>query len=319
MDQFSLRDINICHAHLNALHAALKGKESCMETLSALGLLSDTARKLSNSTKHLEFIEALLEELWEGDTLSFDGDIHDLPEVSQRVIELLHNIQNELEANASITTSLLATKDFKNDLEAIGRLTALFACQVQARMVYIQGLVKYGAIFDAPHLEERWQKQLESSRHLIERKQRFIEAAQNDSFDPGLLNELINETLLLPSSFLCQVHDVNQILSLSEDEFSYESAEFSQAEARLWQECGIPADRAGYWRAYGIGPDEVFEWLDCGFAEPRDAGTWKVRNYSPKNAELWSEAGYDAEQAQMYISSGYAHPDFALALNKWEH
>ncbi len=319
MEEPTLRDINLCHAHLNALYSALKGKAACIATLYELGLISAETRELSDPEREILMVEEFLEELWEGNPLDFDDDIYSLPEQTQRIVELIHHVQDELETNASITSSLLATSELRTKSQSLGRLVALFACQVEARTTYIEGLVKYGVVFDAPHLEARWRKQLESSHKLRERKTRFIEALQFGELDRGVFSELIDETLLLPASFLCQVHDLNQILSLVDDEFTYQAAEFDTGEARLWHECGIPADRAGYWRAYGIGPHEVFDWLDSGFAEPRDAGTWKIRAFTAHEAELWANAGYNAEQAKMYVSSGYAHPDVAQTLDKWEH
>ncbi len=316
MESYPSPQSNHCHAILNALRAALAGQFSKYRTAQLLGNPLFEPYLFENSANRLSWISQLFSDFHKDETQIIC--LEDAGEVES----LFQLVQQQLEQDAFMAQEILSVLSWSEpeNLDGLGALVCFHSAHLHAREMYIDGLIYYARCFGIADMMRYWERQAHLGADAAERNREFlVRLAKEGRIDKGFLQEIYSETVLIPSSYRCQSHDMNRIRCLDQGECEFETLPMESDEALMWQELGINAEKAGYWRAYQISPVEVDEWRDFGFLEPRQAGIWKARGFSPSEADEWSLAGYDPEQAHLYRHCGCASPESAEVLRRWEH
>ncbi|MCB0352962.1 MAG: hypothetical protein KDD64_05530 [Bdellovibrionales bacterium] len=311
---------NVCHAYLNALLAVKAGQRAYAELLSNFGMPIEK-RVLYQLDQEERFLHNLMEGIWKGDVLVIHEN-SDQSQEAQYVLDLFFEAKELLKAQARRAEEHLShLRERGPSADTLKYLVALYGSQVHSRNAYINGLIDYGENLGAPEIAEHWKNQQEIGKEFFRQKEIYVSAILDaeKGLDKGTEADLFEDALLIPSSILCQIHDMNQICCLAYGEFGFLDAEFSADEARKWIDAGVGAERAGYWRAYRITAVDVLEWLDRGFSDPRKAGVWNLHGFSAEEADAWAFSGFSPRQAAMYSDCGVFSPEEAMNLERWEH
>jgi hypothetical protein len=312
-------EVDICHAYLNALGAAVEGRHAMITMLNMLAGEGSYAGELSAVRELREQVSEWTEALWNNQPLPFtSGEDAFTPEVID-VLDGIDQVKEECYARAQIVDRLLEKDDLERYPEALYMLVSLLAYQAYSRDYYIKGLVQYGEIFGPSEVAANWREQLPSCEKSIATARKYYDLLlDNNNIDDSLIYQVTESTILLPAIFRCQAHDINQIHGiLGGDDFNFFMAEIDPSDAEEWAANGFSPRAAGYWRAYGMRADEVITWLEKGFYQPGIAGAWKFRGFDPTDAMVWSDQGYTAKVARFYSSLGCDSPSDAEKMQQF--
>jgi hypothetical protein len=319
------KDRLITHGVTNYLAAAYQGQFSALNVLAqfehptfeekGLVLVQRNLSKVHQWTAQLFEDECLLSATWTA------------PETfeAQDAISMLDNLKAPLYEAASSASRILALNAVPEFAELV-LLLALHARHVYSRDTYIRGFIDYGNKFSLPEMIRRYEVFIPELSAEVQRNQQLIAALRRCQGDRSSLPQeffplLFQSSVALPAFFRSHIHDINQLLSQYRGGLSWATAEFSQAEAELWGRAGIGVAAAGYFRAFGMGPEEAGKWREAGVFEAGGAVDWKRAGFGPEGAAewinerippplafLWNRAGYTPEETRTFLEKGVSQP-----------
>lgn len=313
-------NLYICHAILNTLFAGQQGRYARFNMLSKFYPTSEIDWELSIISNNLDALTIWMKEMWGGHPLNFSGEEEKLPLPAKNSLKELNDLKQELVSclDKSKEIILLAENNTFGLEEAV-TLTSILIQRAYSREHYIKGLIEYAKQGNNPEEAKLWENHMQSCfQEMTQAHQFFEELLLIDTPTERMQKELLDEAKFLPALLTCQIHDINQILVMRNDKFLHKDIELPNCNPKIWEDAGIPAEHAGYWHAYGITPENVYEWIDHGFYEPSQAGCWYTYGFDPKVAMKWNMHGYTPKEASTCMNAGISNPELAEVWNESE-
>ncbi|MCB0336372.1 MAG: hypothetical protein KDD62_08695 [Bdellovibrionales bacterium] len=308
--------IYLCHAYLNTLYAGFQGKYARLRVLESLLGDDEFTLELEDTCPIIDNLSYYLDQLWKHNPINFNTDEESFCDDALECINYFYILEAELIEGVHRVSEILCKPEHLMTYEDLASLAGHIVQRAYTREHYIKGLIQYGSTFELAETQERWQQHLLSCESEINSAHRLYESLLNSQTStPLLVAEFREESLFIPSLLECQIHDMNQVSHLHHDDFIHRNARVLGDEHGIWEAAGIPAQYAGYWKAYGFHPMEVYDWLEFGFQEPALAGAWFGRGFDPHEALVWANAGYTPKEAFRCIQAGLATPDL---VEEWQ-
>lgn len=313
MERDENRDLNVTHAVVNTLTAGYQGRFVALNVFKQLSSPRFTEAEVVETRTTLDRISGWIKALMDGEAL-LSGPGTESSTDRQDALALLRALQEDV---ASLAQELLRMRSrgyVADDPEQSELLIAALCRHAYARDHYVKGLVAYSEKFGYEEAADRWRQHLIHTPQEINLAHGYLDRFKDRSnLDQKFFVDLFDETLLLPYVFLCQVQDMNQVLSLYGEGFTYEAAGIGTDDAALWENMNARPEAACYWHAYGFGPGEAAAWIEEGFFEPSMAANWKYRDFGPDEAARWQKAEFNPRGAMVSKVLGQDDPDAARA------
>lgn len=329
------KDRLISHAITNYLLAAYQGRFAQLNVFSQLSHPAFALEELIRTQQALAKITAWNKQIFEDECL-FSAS-WTTPETfeAQAALDLLEALKPDLSQLATELVRIIGLPQIPVADELMF-LIAAHARHSYSKDSYVRGFIDYGEHFSLTPMSQKYELLLGDGEFETRRTQELIAEYMRVREEPAkkssvFLPMLFQSTVSLSAIFRCHIHDVNQLLSQFKGGLNFQTAEFSRAEADLWQDAGIGPSQAGYWRAHGIVPDEAREWREVNVLEPMLAVEWRKGNFTPKTAKewvdaqmtppyafMWRQAGFNAERALDSIKRGVTEPPKALPDSQTE-
>lgn len=228
--------------------------------------------------------------------------------------------------------SALSATNLAQNRDAVKLLAASLVRSAATRVCYVETLSQCFADLKAKDYSERVALEIDGAREYLSITNSIVDVFSGGGvYSNELCDKLRKEASLVPSDIRSYVHDANILLNLLVKEFTFELAEISKAEAQEWIAAQLPAAVAGYWRAYGFGPRDYFEWAQIGVTGaplaanwrrarfmPQEAGPWIREGIAPVIAILWKSHGFDAPRTAALLRRGETDPTKASRYDKEE-
>ena len=319
------KDRLITHSILNYLAASYQGWFAGLNLLSQLEHQAFSEADMTVVQQALSSINTWTAQLYQDECLfSASWQTAETFE-AKHALDLLEKVKPVLLRDAAEVVRIMALQEFPLDPD-VRLLLASLARHAYSRDAYVRGFIEYGERFGLAPMAEKYSELLPQTQEILGRLSELLRLYRSASLKAADLERsfflLLHESCLnLAAVFRTHVHDINQLLSPFKGGFSFGAAEFSRAEAELWQDAGFGPAPAGYWRAYEIDPEEakawcaakmtevtlVIEWRRAGFT-PETAPPWFAAGFPPGYAVVWSQAGFSPEKAQAQIQAGVLEP-----------
>jgi|GEM_PF-5504067 len=224
----------------------------------------------------------------------------------QKAIENIYNLKNEeIEENhiKFLLENFSFYNYFKNNL--------------------IKGYKDFYSARSVNQATQVYTMQLENSEQDITQINAYLEHLKNSKNSyPQIQDHLFFFARLLKNHFKAQVNEINQMLKLKSNQYTFHDAGFSPVNREAWEAAGFNPIEAGLWKAYDFKPKEVFEFIKNGIQDPTIAAEWTTANFSLKEiftwaqfgfssalALIWKNADYSADQSALFISHNYYSPE----------
>lgn len=315
-------DLEASHLILNYLNAGYQGQFTYHNILSQLKFVSFSLENVSKTREVLNQVNMWLESLWINIPIVKASWTTPEDYKSRRALELLEELREGLREQATTVFKIFGRKDLTPEAESVKVLIASFGRYAYARENYVRGFIEYAKVFAQPEIKATYEELLKDSEIELNMTHQLIKLFQkNQKLSDTEFEQLLDLTLTLPGTFCTQIHDINQVIAPLKGGFSFKLAEIGEKEEKKWREAQIEAVDAGYWRAFGIKPEEVGVWIENGFKEALQVARWKLWGFAPAEAKPWFEAGlpenmaavwykagYSAEKAIEHIEKGVVHP-----------
>lgn len=224
----------------------------------------------------------------------------------------------------------LSTTNLAQNRDAVKLLAAALMRSAATRSCYVETLSQCFTDLKAKDLAERVEFEIDGVREYLGVTNSIVDIFSGGGvYSNDLCDKLRKEASLVPSDLRSYVHDSNILLNLLVKELTFELAEIPRDEAQEWIAAKIPAALAGFWRAYGFGPRDLFEWARSGITSaplaanwrrarffPDEAAPWFREGVPPIIATLWKSHGFDAARAAALLRRGETDPTKAPRYDK---
>ena len=305
--------LNVTHAVLNTLTAGYQGKFVALNVFKQLSSPRFTDAEFDRTREVLDRIALWIKALMDGDPL-LAGPGTETSTARRDALELLRGLREDVGALAGDILEMRAGGYVADDPEQAQVLIAALCRHAYARDHYVKGLVAYSEKFGYEEAADRWRQHLLHTPGEINLAHGYLDRLMEKSgLDQKFYVDLFDETLLLPYVFRCQMQDMNQVLSLYGEGFTYEAAGIGAGEAASWESVNARPQAACYWHAYGFAAREAAAWIDAGFVEPGMAANWKYRDFDAVEASRWHKADFSPRSAMVSKVMGQEDPDAARA------
>lgn len=310
------QDIEFTHALLNYAHAAFQGRYTFYNILDQLNFKDLPLEEIERSRKVIDRLARWISQLWKGEIVFYSNWTKAESFEAENVVELLENLRPELERLANATLTAISSKETPNQPEQVKLLIAAYGRNAYSKENYIRGLLEFGSILQISDLVAQSTELLNLAKPEIERTNFFLSSYKNpQTLDANFFGNLSYSCMLLPAVLRSHIHDISQLISQFKGGFSFSAAGIPDAEVSSWEAAQFSPGAAGYWRAYGMGPQEALAWINGGFNTPTMAAEWKFVGIPPNIAPLWATKGFNPATALPWIQAGI-DPDQALNFIK---
>lgn len=216
----------------------------------------------------------------------------------------------------------LSEPELWNARDSVKLLAAGIVRSAATRNSYVESMSQLYMRFNSPEYANPLLMQVDGTRQYLNVAQYIVQTFSTGAvFDPDLCEKLRYEAALVPSDLLCSIHDINIMLHVFSKEFTFEMAEISRQESETWARANIPPIAAGYWRAYGFGPEDFKAWSGLGVTGAPLAANWRRVGFTPEEAvdwiregivpalgKEWRAAGFDAARTAAMLRRGILDP-----------
>jgi hypothetical protein len=213
--------------------------------------------------------------------------------------------------------SALSMENLSQDREAVKLLVAALVRSAATRNSYVENLTKAYSLLKAHEMAQQIGAEVEQSREYL-RITRLIQDKfmTTAAFDDRLCEQLRIEAILTACDFRALAHDSNIMLNVFSKEFTYEMVDFNPGEADDWRSNKVSAVAAGYWRAYGFGPEDFLDWKRHGITGAPLAANWARFGFTADQAIEWINEGVPPMIALMWRSAGFQPKRAAIMLSR---
>ncbi len=318
-------DLEYSHSFLNLLHSLEQGEFAFNNVV--LQLHPDAPPIIRENIKlnqeNFEFQNTNLDLLWENQPLfklNWKG-----PETDQAksAFEQLIRQREHLVELSSEMIRIFSSEEFGNlSRDDVVLLLAALARSTYSYDNFVRGQLELAKATQKEEQEKQFQELLTRADTDIKAMHSLLDIfKQGEQAGNAFASALFAETVSLAGAFRAQIHDTCQLLAIFDGPFSFTHAGIPEPEAADWHSVNIQAFEAGYWRAYQIGPDEIFEWKQSGINNYAVAGMWRgwgfpanvaaewiVNEFTPSEASIWANSGISSEEAADYRTRGINSP-----------
>ncbi len=215
--------------------------------------------------------------------------------------------------------SALSTTNLAQNRDAAKLLVASLVRSAATRTCYVETLSQCFTDLKAQDYAERVALEIDGAREYLGITNSIVDIFSGGGvYSNELCDKLRKEASLVPSDLRSYVHDANILLNLLAKEFTFELAEIPREEAQEWSAAQLPAAVAGFWRAYGFGPRDYFEWARNGVTGAPLAANWRRARFFPDEAAPWIREGIAPVLATLWKSHGFDAPRAAALLRRGE-
>jgi hypothetical protein len=211
----------------------------------------------------------------------------------------------------------LQVQNLTSEREATKLLAACIMRSASVRNAYVESSVQTYTALNAGNIVQQISPEAPGAQEYLRVAQTIVDTFSSPAaFETDLCERLRKEALLTPGDFRAHIHDANILLNAFSKEFTFEMAEFSQADADGWTAYRIPAVMAGYWKAYDFTPDGCMEWQRVGVVAGPLAANWRRAGFEPARAIEWLKEGFTPALAVAWDKAGYEPPRAAALLRR---
>lgn len=301
-----VQDRAMTHSVVNYLNAAYQGKFAFQNVMLRLKHPEASEEELSKVKEGLNTIHNWMEALWRSECLfRSTWESPSTPE-AQLSFDMLHALKPEISDLSVRLQKLLNQPYLADSIDDVKFVIACFARFAYAHENYIKGFIEFGTTFMDKQMLEAYTPQKEEAETAVKLLHEFIKYfTSNNPPSREFIAELQMQSLIIPGTFRCQIHDINIIVSGYQGEFSYELAKFLHAEAKSWASEGFSPQIAGYWRAFKFTPGEASQWMSAGITEVITAAYWKNAGFDPLSGISWMNAGFSPFDAKAWLDEGF--------------
>lgn len=316
-------DLRLSHAFVGTLSAVYSGMWVFECVLEKLEPVLDREDELNKTERVLDTVEDWGKRLAAGDPLLHIEARPLLDDDGSRAWRLLQVAESRLRA-------LIGELTESSDLEFLMqeplarniRVAAL--CEVaHAQRAMLLGMVTQAEALGSSEQAEILRGGVLAAENTIVRAQSMCDRLQAAGTEPSvqLVEELLDQSLLLPARVAQRVVDIGRVFSLYTGVFDYEDAGIPDAQQEIWADEGFNPHDAGRWFAAGFSPCTSRDWIDSGTDDalvaagfqwrgftPAEASRWLEHYIDGRNAAAWIVAGCEAEDASEWIALGIRDP-----------
>ncbi len=215
--------------------------------------------------------------------------------------------------------SALSTSNLAQNRDAVKLLAASLVRSAATRTCYVETLSQCFSDLKAQDFADRVALEIDGAREYLGISNSIVDIFSGGGvYSNELCDKLRKEASLVPSDIRSYVHDANILINILAKEFTFELAEIPRDQAQEWIAAQIPAAAAGYWRAYGFGPRDYFEWMQIGVTGAPLAANWRRARFMPEEAGPWIREGIAPVLATIWKSHGFDAPRTAALLRRGE-
>lgn len=300
------KDLEFSHSILNSLHSAEQGEFAYFNILTQMGNDSESlAETIEMIKKRINQQNDWFEQVWQNTPIfELKWKQPNRDDAKEVLAQLTEKRSNLIELSQELA-ELLSEQHF--DALPATSIETIIACLGRHRYAhdnYIRSMLELARAVNSKEQEELYTNMLENSDDDITILHDIIDRYQEgQELDVAFFNGLFAEVVTLGGAFRSQIHDMSQLLAIYEGTFTYEHAGIPENEAADWHSVNVSAYEAGYWRAYYIGPDEIFHWLGAGFTNFAIAGEWRAWGFPHDIAAKWHERGFSPEEASTWLNA----------------
>ena len=317
------KDIEFSHGVLNYLNAGFQGAFAHANVLSQFGLPIEFLQSPEEIRQSVVLVNKWLDDLWAGSPL-FSLDWKQLqgqePAQAYGFLTLLMSENATLSEDLSDFLSKGAFHELQPD--QIRRCIGIFTRYAYARDNYIRGLHELAKTAKRVESQNLYRQSLVDSEKLVAAAHAFLTDYQSRTNQtPEFYSTLYSQLIALPGLLRAQAHDLNQMVTIYDGEFTFEKAYIPEHEGAKWLSLGLGPTEAGYWLAFDISAEEAVRWAQGGIASHQEAGFWRAwgfppeqasawfqLEFEPQEAALWANARISPEDADHYRNHGVSHP-----------
>lgn len=322
MNQLLQQDTDLTHGLVNYLNSSYRGRLASLNALLQMNSQEFSKEELIKTEKTLEIINRWLSDLWNGLPLVSTG--WQSPETfeAQRVFDLLNESKLDLKQLSQKFSSLLNSNERYSNDENIKIIISGIVRLAYQRDNFIKGFLEYAKVFAREDLYSHFEAFLPTSNDEVKLANSFLKEFKSAAnLRTEFFDNLDLQLITIPSTLNVFIHEMNFIGAVYSPDFSFRHAEIPEDEFYLWEQLGLSAREAGYWRAYGITPDQALSWIEQNMRDANVAGNWSIRGFNPPEvfdwlklglspavALLWRKAGYDLDTVRVQLNKGYLTP-----------
>jgi hypothetical protein len=279
------KDLHLTAEFVTLLRAGFYGQilfEGALQKLDARFLSSDYLETAHKAFDKLDvWMKDLVKELpifatsWSSaETFDAISAMTFLSELKKELLWILPHVEDALRI-----------EPLYQERDAVKLLAASILRSAATRASYVETLSSIFAQLRAENLAQQVAAEIDGSRDYLQVANVIVNTfSSTAAYEDALCEKLRMEASLIPSDFRALVHDANILLNVYAKEFTFDLAEIPVDEATQWQQHGIPAVAAGYWRAYQFSPEEFLEWRAVKITGAPLAANWRRAQFIPTEA-----------------------------------
>jgi len=311
------------HTVTNYLLSCYQGRFAFLNILSQLDYPSLNVAIITETRQVLDQVAFWHEELWAGRNLfsaawSFAETVD-----AQRALDLLTKLKPELYSTARDIGAIVANARGNLDSPQIAFLAGCIGRFSYAREHSVKGFVEMGARLPGTVDVNRFAVLIPAAQEDVRLTHALLEIIKKraPNFDGGFVRGLVEKGASLIGLFRTQAHEINEIVAKYQGGLTFENADFTPDESRIWIELRLGPSIAGYWRAHGFSAQESEPWITLQTVAPGIAEAWRLfgfhadtampwlrSGFPPRLAKTWYDAGFDEKEARAQIERGVQDP-----------
>jgi len=315
MDRELLEDLEASHSVLNYLYSVFQGRHAYYDILSHLRSPEFRSGELVMTKSSLDRIQSWIDALYkETPLLSVTWETLETTDANA-AFDLLAKTKVELIDLSEKVEAILSIADYSSDKSRVALMTAAFGRFAYSRNYYVNGYIEFFNTFGQPELEREYQQLVPQAEWDLQLSDSFVQIINGPERPTDeLFKDLREESLNLPGIFRASVHDINQLISSYENDFTFELAEIPAGMAAEWGHLQVPPTVAGYWHAYRFRPKEAQPWLVAGIQDPGLASAYRIFGFPFEEAVEWLELRISPRTARQFRDSGHTPEQAAQAI-----
>lgn len=312
------QDKEYSHSVLNYLNACHQGEFAHLNILSQLQPGSIDEKEMAELQESLQQINSWFRSFQEGESLfSLEWPKPITPD-AEKATHLLRRLPDHLRHVADQLRQFVWAPNFgESRPEAINFIIACIGRYAYSRDNYLRGLLELARLSDHSGSVEQYELLLKRSEDDVKLAHALLQTYKSSQEQSEhFLHAVFSESVSIPGIFRSQAHDIDQLLSVYESDFTFEVANIREAEAELWKQIGLGPVEAGYWRAFEIEPQEALVWNQAGVVDYAIAGLWRSWKFPPEVAAGWIQADFLPSDAAMWANANITPEEASLFLKR---
>lgn len=324
-----MKDKYVSHSITNYLLASYQGKYTFINILNMLKFPGVDPGEIGPIKQALSKVSLWTSRLWQGQDLVAASWTEPKTIDAKEALQLLEMLKPDLAQLVFRTKVILNNPKFFIEPNDVKLLIAAFGRFAYSRENYLKGLIEFAKTFNLPAMITDYSALLPVAEEDVRAANSFVESFRvPEKLTPTFYRLLRARAFTLPGIFNTYLHDINQLLGPFKGGFSYDNADFTREEIKIWLDAGFEPAPAGYWRAYEFSPAESISWMRANVSDPGMAFDWRLngfdtlaalpwmnKNFPPHVARSWVEVGYDPGRALEAIERGITDPQSAPKLS----